>query len=69
MGQRQAALALLCQSEHVAAAMAAAGKECPGRLAELTPAAGNVDESVVPVRRITLFEKCGIALVELGMFC
>jgi hypothetical protein len=46
MGQRKAALALLCQSDHVAAAMAAAGTECPGRVETLAPAAGEADEPV-----------------------
>jgi hypothetical protein len=46
MGQKKAALALLCQSDHVAAAMAAAGTACPGRVAELAPAAGEADEPV-----------------------
>jgi hypothetical protein len=45
MGQKKAALALLCQSDHVAAAMAAAGTECPGRVEALAPAAGD-DEPV-----------------------
>lgn len=46
MGQKKAALALLCQSDHVAEAMAAAGTACPGRVEALAPAAGELDEPV-----------------------
>jgi hypothetical protein len=46
MGQKKAALALLCQSDHVAEAMAAAGTACPGRVESLAPAAGDSDEPV-----------------------
>jgi hypothetical protein len=46
MGQKAAALALMCQNSDVADAMATAGTPCPGKVATIAPAAGTPRERV-----------------------
>lgn len=45
MGEKKAAIALMCQNEAVAAAMKAAGRDCPVTESSLAPAAGTSTDS------------------------